>query len=268
MQLLAKDPEQRPASAEAVIAQLQRIEARRTSTSAQRTDELEQTSYRPQGDYKTESPQRLRGGSKKKRGLERGPAVHRWAMVSLAIAASVLVVAGISVVLTIGIFAWAGSAHPQNAAKVFLTDLNPTEVTKMMPPDPGKGPPMFKKGPPMFKDFAHARINDQNLPHGILMHPLPESGLAKQSYQLDGKYSTFHADVTLNDGPFKSETPLTFTVLGDGQPLWKSQQVEAQADRQTCTVSVKNVRVLTIEVDCPGEPRGAHAVWVDPHLVK
>jgi hypothetical protein len=74
--------------------------------------------------------------------------------------------------------------------------------------------------------------------------------------------------VSLNDGPFKSEAPLTFTVLGDGQPLWKSRKVETQADRHSCTVSVKNVRVVVIQVDCPGEPRGAHAVWVDPHLVK
>jgi eukaryotic-like serine/threonine-protein kinase len=269
MQLLAKDPEQRPASADAVIEQLQRIEARRADTREERADELEPTDRLPQGAQRAEAPQRPRG-AKKKRAAQPRYAIYRWVAVSVAIAAFVAVLVGISVILTIGIMAWAGTANPPGAAKVFLSDLKPSDVSKLTPPEPGKGPPMFKKGPPEFKDFKQARINEQNLPNGILMHPVPtgNGGLAKQSYALDGKYTTFHAEVSLNDGPFKSESPLTFTVLGDGQPLWKSQQVTTQADRQTCTVSVKNVRVLTVQVDCPGEPRGAHAVWVDPHLVK
>jgi hypothetical protein len=48
--------------------------------------------------------------------------------------------------------------------------------------------------------------------------------------------------------------------------LWKSSPVQSQADVQTCRVAVKDVKLLTLEVQCPGEPRGAHAVWVEPHL--
>jgi hypothetical protein len=31
-------------------------------------------------------------------------------------------------------------------------------------------------------------------------------------------------------------------------------------------ISVKGVDLLTIQVSCPGEPRGAHAVWIEPRV--
>jgi hypothetical protein len=74
--------------------------------------------------------------------------------------------------------------------------------------------------------------------------------------------------VSLNDGPGESETPLTFTVRGDGKVLWTSRPVRTQADAQECSVPVEGVDLLTIEVQCPGPPRGAHAVWVEPHVVR
>lgn len=268
MQLLAKDPTERPASAEAVIEQLERIETRCADTREVPAAELE-------------LPQRPRGRSKKKR--KPAPAAQRGRSIAIAIGATFALLLVSAAAFTIGIIAWAGTTHPtkrsQSTANVPLTDLQPTEVIKLTPHGPGegpppfvpgKGPPPFGPGPPPFKDFAHARINQQELPHSILMHPIPrpEGGFARQVYRLNGKYTTFHADVTLNDGPFRSESPLTFTVIGDGKRLWQSAPVSSQADRQSCTVSVKDVQVLTIQVECPGAPRGAHAVWIDPGLVK
>jgi serine/threonine protein kinase len=264
MQLLAKDPDLRPASADAVIAQLQHIETRCADT---------HTVYAEVAVPSDEAPPRPRGRSQKKRKPASGFAARRKALIC-AMAATAAVLLVIATALEIGIIAWASAPHAQSAgaATVFLTDMQPTVVLRLVPPEPGHGPPMFGKGPPPppMKDFAHARINGQDLPHSILMHPLPvpEGGIAKQSYRLGGKYATFKTEVNLNDGPHHSETPLTYTVIGDGRPLWQSTALIARSDRQSCTVSVQNVQVLTIQVECPGAPRGAHAVWVDPHLVK
>jgi hypothetical protein len=74
--------------------------------------------------------------------------------------------------------------------------------------------------------------------------------------------------VSLNDGPSESETPLTFLVHGDGRLLWKSREIRSQEQAQTCSVSVQDIEVLTLEVVCPGHPRGAHSVWIEPHVVR
>ncbi len=255
MQLLAKDPAERPASAEAVIAQLQRIETRCADTRMLPAADVEPRDPAIP-EERAESSRRARGRSAKKRKARL--AARRWQAIAVAIAASVAVVLVIATALTIGIIAWAGAAHPaaHETAKAFLSELQPTEVVKLPMGEPGQGPPPFGPGPPPppFKDFAHARINERDLPHSLLMHPLPTNtgGVAKQSYRLDGQYTTFRVDVTLNDGPVRSETPLTFTVLGDGQRLWQSGAVSRQADRQSCSVSVKGVQLLTIQVECPG----------------
>jgi hypothetical protein len=109
--------------------------------------------------------------------------------------------------------------------------------------------------------------------HGIFMHPppLPEGGSSRLGYSLRKKYKTFEAEVSLNDRPFirgnwRCETPVTFSVYGDGRLLWKSRPVSSQADAERCTVSVAGVDVPTIEVDCPGPPRDAHAVWLEPFV--
>jgi hypothetical protein len=61
---------------------------------------------------------------------------------------------------------------------------------------------------------------------------------------------------------------VTFSVFGDGHLLWKSRPVSSQADADHCKVSVKGVDQLTIEVDCPGFPGRAHAVWIDPYVAR
>ena len=114
------------------------------------------------------------------------------------------------------------------------------------------------------------RIPVGRSPHGIFMHPplLPTGGKSSLSYKLGKQFATFYAETTLNDGPPETDTPLTFSVYGDGGPLWKSHEIRSQRDAEPCDVDVKDVKVLTIEVNCPGEPRNAHAVWFEPHVVK
>ncbi len=105
--------------------------------------------------------------------------------------------------------------------------------------------------------------------HGIFMHPPPaHEGSASLTYRLGGEFKTFHAEVTLNDGPPRSESPVTFAVYGDDRLLWQSRSVSTQGDGQTCAVAVQGVDRLKVEVRCAGEPRAAHAVWVDPYLAR
>jgi hypothetical protein len=85
---------------------------------------------------------------------------------------------------------------------------------------------------------------------------------------LDRKFSKFLAEVTLNDGPDRSEAPIVFRVFGDGKELWQSGPVVTQADGKKCEVSVAGVNELKIAVTCGFPPKGAHAVWVDPRVVR
>src|SRR5262249_47221789 len=126
------------------------------------------------------------------------------------------------------------------------------------PPNPGRPP---------IKPIGDVSVQGRESLHGIFMHPPPpQEGSASLTYRLGGNFRTFHAEVSLNDGPPRSEVPMTFAVYGDDRLLWKSRPVWTQADAQTCTIPVQGVDRLKIEVKCTGEPRGAHGVWIEPSL--
>ncbi len=148
-------------------------------------------------------------------------------------------------------------------------DSVPQNKDKDDPPF-GKG----KKGPKKDKDgprpmgTTEVRVNDVPSPKGIFHHPplTPSGGATQIRFTLKKEYERFQADVSLNDGPPSSETPLTFIVYGDNNELWRSRPVQSQKDKQPCDVSVANVQVLTLEVSCPDMPVAAHGVWIEPRL--
>jgi hypothetical protein len=148
--------------------------------------------------------------------------------------------------------------------KVYLTSLGSVECEhwpfEPPPPPPGKQ----RKSLP-----NEVTVQGRRSPNGIFMHPPPPwEGAASVTYSLHGGFENFQAEVSLNDGPPVSESPFTFTVYGDGRLLWKSRPLTRQADRQSCSVSVQGVDRLKLEVQAEDEPRGAHAVWIEPHLTK
>lgn len=159
--------------------------------------------------------------------------------------------------------------------KVYLSTLTPFQVTnwtKAPPPPPpdekGQEPPPpgeHGKGPPPGA-FRGVYVAGRHSPHGIFMHPPLKrtGGVSSISFHLDGKYATFETEVSLNDGPERSATPLRFCVYGDKVLLWESRAVSTQSDGQRVRLPVKRVHTLTLEVRCNGEPRGAHAVWFEP----
>jgi hypothetical protein len=107
---------------------------------------------------------------------------------------------------------------------------------------------------------------------GLSMHArVPGFSFAR--YRLDGRFTSFHSEVAVNDSvrvahyPHNgmSETPLTFSVVGDGRELWKSLPLQHAGESQACTVDVTGVRELEVRVSCDSAG-AAHAVWVDPYV--
>jgi serine/threonine protein kinase len=281
--LLAKNPEDRPASAASVAEQLHKI--RRTLTPRKQ---------RPGKDKDSDSTERLPAPS------SRTPRSGR-RVLRPARKAPVLLIA--SIVLTVtatggGIGLWAltrdpsqadtnhpaatktaapqASASPQpESAAEFLAKMDKHETVnwpfvkgpsadgfkgKKKGPDP-KAPPLeaILNGP--------ITVGGQHSPNGIFMHPPPpHEGVASISYRLGKRYRHLEAQASLNDSSDGSASPLTFSVYGDGKLLWRSPPLLTRADTRTCAVSLEHVDVLKLEVIAEGDIRKAHAVWIEPRV--
>jgi serine/threonine protein kinase/class 3 adenylate cyclase len=155
----------------------------------------------------------------------------------------------------------------------YLKSLVPIErqTWHLIPPTPpDAGPP-----PDKVDDFP-VRVRNKRWTHSLFMHPAPgppgpggpPGSAVRVTYRLGKKYRVFHALVSLNDGPPRSDAPMTFKVIGDGRTLWTSEPVQSQAETQRTDVDVKGIDSLTLEVTTPGEPRGCHAAWIEPYAAK
>ncbi len=281
MQLLAKDPAARPESAEVVFKQLCKIEA--GDTVVVDPPKTDFTCFSLPDD----PPPPVKRAPKKKR-VRRA---RRW-QIAVGSVVVLVVFMGIAAALIgsrkpdtaqakdtpvsspapVEKKTTALAAPPAKLKSTFLSDLKPVEIKNWikqppLPPEPPDFDPADGPGPPA---IAGVRVRGEPSLHGIFMHPPPppNSGNPRLAYSLNRQYDVFQADVSLNDGPMRSDTPLTFYLYGDGKLLWKSREVSSQDDSQTCNVSIKNVGTLAIEIECPGEPRGAHAVWIEPRVSK
>ncbi|QDT43587.1 NPCBM/NEW2 domain protein [Gimesia alba] len=127
------------------------------------------------------------------------------------------------------------------------------------------GWPFGKNGDP--GSGGRFTVNQIEFPNGLGLVP-PSRGFARVCYQLDGQYNTFVTGVALKDAKTQFNSTVTFTVLGDNRVLWKSIPIRLDKDVVFCKVSVKNITRLEIRTETPGINRGAHAVWLDPHVLK
>jgi hypothetical protein len=107
---------------------------------------------------------------------------------------------------------------------------------------------------------------------GLSMHA-PARGFSFTRYQLDGKYASFHSVAAVNDSVRDSgrpggiaATPMTFSVVGDGRELWRSQPLQRHGESEPSNVILTGVRQLELRVYCPDSNDAAHGVWVDPYL--
>ena len=274
--LLAKNADDRPASAQIVVERLSNIEANPLSAADSADWDFDEADTVAVAPLPSKVYQRRKQASKRQ--------ATQWA-IALGLGALLLVGSGIALVA--GLSRSSASSSKSAATSAAATPAAVVPKKEVMPPKSvptaesrkaylsdllafesnlSRSLPMSKGGGPPPIDFDRVIVDGRSVTHGIFMHPpfRPDGGTTSSSYRIARKYDTFRTDVTLNDGPPRSETPITFSVYGDDKLLWKSKPVSTQADRQSCSVSIKDVEKLTIRVDCPGEPHGAHAVWVDP----
>jgi hypothetical protein len=256
MQLLAKGPAQRPASAEAVLQRFGRIEACLADSSTPTLPSPAAPAL-----FRAPSPARL----------ATIPARRSRAKWLLALVGVAVLAVGAWLVF----FPPTGGDGMTVAAEVpgafYLSNLEVIDPVNW--PFPGRLP-----GPPAWEEPAdwpppqggrRVCVRGRVSPRGIFMHlPPPNGGTVRVSYQLGKRFSTFNTAVSLNDGPPRC-IPLTFAVYGDGRRLWESKPVASQPDGQSCLkLSVWGVDRLTLEVRGQGDERGTHAVWIEPYLTE
>jgi serine/threonine protein kinase len=264
-ELLAKTPEERPASAQAVLERLGNIEALAPSVEPPTPIDTTAATKKIQRDDSGPETEQTSPGRRSKRRKSRDQSAE--AKRSGKLLAVGIIVAGASVVtvLVVALLIF-NQASPKAAPagpgeRVYLSTLEPSVTINwpiLPPPPPGKPP---------LKGIGAVRIQGKPSPHGIFMHPPRPPQDARLGYNIAKQYAKFHSEVSFNDGP-PFAAPCTFFVYGDGKVLWKSAPVSSQADAQACSVDVSGVSELTIAVSCAGEPKGAHAVWLEPHLTK
>jgi dolichyl-phosphate-mannose--protein O-mannosyl transferase len=82
------------------------------------------------------------------------------------------------------------------------------------------------------------------------------------------RFGMFAAKVALPDYLLeKSGGSVIFSVIGDGQTLWKSNVLKAGEEPQSLEVDISNIQTLTLEVTDAGDGNtDDHAVWIEPAL--
>jgi hypothetical protein len=244
MELLAKRPEQRPPSAPTVLDRLVKIEAALPASPA-RPAEVGPTSR--SGDLRS------------RRRIIAGLAIL---VVAFAAAVALGIMFGHSRPSQRA--ASAPKSEVAAAERVYLKNLK-VVASEYWPLPPGP------KGEPIPNPFRTISVNGKESPNGIGMHPGPE-GPASVTYALDGQYDAFHSQVSLNDSADVPPPPMIFSVYGDDDRLlWRNKKpVLTTDDKEACSVSVKGVNRLTLEVAVNGKAKvkGAHGVWIEPYLTK
>ena len=106
------------------------------------------------------------------------------------------------------------------------------------------------------------------LTHAISLVPERKSA-ANIVYNLEGRFSSLVTGVGILDGAQNDAgSPLTFKVYGDGKLLWKSRPIQRRNDGQDCKISIRGVRQLKLEVNCPGSNDCAWSAWINPVISK
>jgi hypothetical protein len=145
-------------------------------------------------------------------------------------------------------------------SEVYLSDMKEFDVQM--------GPWKFGKngvlGDP--KDTAIA-VGGKKFPKGLCMHPTV-GRVVRVRYALDKQAAKFVAAVALNEYPTPCPGKVTFEVLGDNKVLWTCKPIQARGDIQECKVDVSKVAILELRVTVTGTEWNAHAVWLEPRLLK
>ena len=143
---------------------------------------------------------------------------------------------------------------------VYLADLQEYDVQA--------GPwPFGKNG--QVGDGRPIEVKGVRSPKGLSMHPPWAPGFASVRYRLGKQATLFRATVAINDTTNWCWSPATFSLIGDGKPLWQSVGIaHNHARSQACNVDVSGVDILELRVQVANGSDGVHAVWVEPRLLQ
>jgi hypothetical protein len=154
--------------------------------------------------------------------------------------------------------------------------MTPAYLSDLPEIDPSVGYGKFGKNGRLGYGIAGARdspitVGGRKYPKAISLAP-PHGGSSTVKYSLGGGGKIFRSQVAVNDlddakrkGP---ATPLQFQLLGDGRYIWASQPVRQAGAVQECRVNVAGVKLLELQVHCPGPMDCARAVWLEPRVLK
>ncbi len=121
-------------------------------------------------------------------------------------------------------------------------------------------------GPEAILDFR-TLFKGKVSPHTIWAHPPTENSSSHRAYQLDSRFRVLRGIAGIGSGDkLPAASPLTFRIVGDGKPLWKSKPLQQRDSSEPFNVKVAKVKKLELFVDCPGDHSYAWAIWIDPIL--
>lgn len=145
-------------------------------------------------------------------------------------------------------------------SEVYLSDMKEFDVQM--------GPWKFGKngvlGDP--KDTSIA-VGEKKFAKGLGMHPTTVRPV-RVRYALGKHAAKFVAAMALNEYPTPCPGKVTFEVLGDNKVLWTSKPIQARGDIQECKIDVSKVSILELRVTVTGTEWNAHAVWLEPRVLK
>jgi hypothetical protein len=109
---------------------------------------------------------------------------------------------------------------------------------------------------------------------GLSMHGIPGKH-AFASYDLGGKYTMLHTAAAISDSVRNpnnkpdnkgmSESPMIFTVVGDGKELWKSGPIQQSGEAAACSIRIAGINRLELRVFCV-KHGFTYAIWLDPYV--
>jgi hypothetical protein len=159
------------------------------------------------------------------------------------------------------------ATNPSSAAgteTAFLADLKEAQVDCWT--DPARRM-VFHKGVSDWNNLPIS-VGGMQSPHGLFTHP-PAGGSATVRYAMDGTFDIFWARVGIsddNDPP--PQSPVVFSVMGDGKALWTSSPFTAKGRTEVCSVNIRGVKELALVARATGSNYFAHAVWLEPQVMR
>jgi NPCBM/NEW2 domain len=112
---------------------------------------------------------------------------------------------------------------------------------------------------------AEVQFDGKTYNHAISAHP-SANGMSWVVYEVNRSNLVFKGKVALGDAGEKPESPVSFAILGDGKPLWRSRPLDRKGVAQDFDVPLLGVVRLEIRTICQGGNSWAVGVWLDPRL--